>query len=403
MSGRPIAAVFAAAFIAGAASGTALAAGKYDPGASDTEIKIGQTMPYSGPASVYGTIGKSEAAYFRMINEQGGIKGRKINLLSEDDGYSPPKTVEQARKLVEEDQVLFLLNPLGTPPNTAIQKYMNAKQVPQLFVATGASKWGDPQHFPWTMGWQPTYRSEAIIYAKYIMQHQPNAKIGILYQADDYGRDYLDGLTAGLGDKAKTMIIKQVSYEATDPTIDSQVITLQGTGADVFLDFSGPKQVAQAIRRLAAIGWHPLQIINSVSVSVSAVMVPAGPENAVGIISTAYVKDPTDPQWKDDKDTQTWLAWMKQYYPAGNIADVYNAYGYSIAQTAVQVLRQCGDDLTRANVMKQAASLQHFKLPMLLPGIEINTSASNFYPIRQMELMHFDGKTWVLSGEILSD
>ena len=403
MPNKSIAALAAAMFFVAPGDISVMAAGKYDPGASDSEIKIGQTMPYSGPASVYGTIGKSEAAYFRGLNEKGGINGRKISFNSQDDGYSPPKTVEQVRKLVEEDQVLFVLNPLGTPPNTAIQKYMNMHQVPQLFVATGASKWGDPQHFPWTMGWQPTYRSESIIYGKYLLQHNPNAKIGILYQGDDYGRDYLDGLMTGLGDKAKSMIVKQVSYEATDPTIDSQIVSLQGSGADVFLNFSGPKQVAQSIRKVADIGWKPLHIINSIAVSVSAVMVPAGPERAVGILSTAYLKDPTDPQWQSDKGRQDWLAWMKQYYPEGNVADVYNAYGYSVAETTEQVLKMCGNDLTRANVMKQAANLQHFKLPMLLPGIEINTSPTNFYPIRQMELMTFNGKTWVLSGEILSD
>ncbi|HUN50748.1 MAG TPA: ABC transporter substrate-binding protein, partial [Candidatus Sulfotelmatobacter sp.] len=316
---RLIAAAAAAMFYVAPGDLAVQAKGTYDPGASDREIKIGQTMPYSGPASAYATIGKSEAAYFAMVNAKGGVNGRKITLLSEDDAYNPSKTVEDVRRLVEEDQVLLLFNSLGTPPNTAIQKYMNARKVPQLFVATGASKWGDPQHFPWTMGWQPTYRSESIIYAKYLLQHKPDAKVGILYQGDDYGRDYLDGLTAGLGGKAKSMIVKQVSYEATDPTIDSQIVTLQGSGADVFLDFSGPKQVAQAIRKVADIGWKPLHIINSISVSVSAVMIPAGPERAAGILSTAYIKDPTDPQWQSDKATQDWLAWMKQYYPLGNV------------------------------------------------------------------------------------
>jgi branched-chain amino acid transport system substrate-binding protein len=387
----------------GGISGSAMAAGHYDPGASDTEIKIGQTMPYSGPASPYGTIGKAEAAYFRMLNEKGGINGRKINLLSEDDGYLPPKTVEQARKLVEQDEVLFLLNPLGTPPNSAIQKYMNAKKVPQLFVATGASKWGDPEHFPWTMGWQPTYRSEAQIYAKYILKEKPKAKIGILYQNDDYGRDYLDGLMAGLGDKGKSQIVLQVSYEATDPTVDSQIVSLQGSGADVFLDFAGAKFAAQAIRKVADVGWHPVHLLNSVSTSVGAVLMPAGLDRAVGVISAAAIKDPTDPQWQNEAATKEWIAWMKRYYPEGNLGDSYNVYAYSVAQTIVHVLEQCGDELTRANVMKQAASLQHLKLPMLLPGIEVNTSPSNFYPIRQMQLMRFNGKIWELFGDVLSD
>ena len=373
---------------------------KYGPGVTDTEIKIGQTMPYSGPASAYGTIGKAEAAYFNKINKEGGINGRKINFISLDDGYSPPKTVEQARRLVEEEQVLFLYGPLGTPPNTAIHKYMNAKKVPQLFVATGATAWGDPQHFPWTMGWQPNYQTEGKIYAAYILKNKPDAKIGILMQNDDYGKDYVNGFKAGLGDKAAKMIVKEVTYEVTDPTVDSQIVTLKGSGADVFFNVTTPKFAAQAIRKAYDIDWHPLQFLNNVSASVGSVLVPAGLEKAVGIISTQYAKDPTDPQWKDDKGYQDWAAFMKQYYPNGDLKDASNVYGYTSAMTMVQVLKQCGDDLTRENIMKQAANLKDLELPMLLPGIKINTSATDFYPIEQEQLIKFDGKEYKRFGEI---
>ena len=375
---------------------------KYGPGATDSEIKIGQTMPYSGPASAYGTIGKSEMAYFTMINGQGGINGRKVNLISLDDGYSPPRTVEQIRKLVEEQEVLFTFQTLGTPPNTAIHKYMNAKKVPQLFVATGATKWGDPQHFPWTMGWQPPYQFESHIYAKYLLQNKPDAKIGILYQNDDYGKDYLKGIKDGLGDKAAKMIVAEVSYEVTDPSVDSQIVTLQGSGADVFFNVSTPKFAAQAIRKAYDTGWRPLQLINYVSISIASALQPAGLEKSVGIISVSYYKDPTDPAWKDDKANKDYVAFMKRYYPDGNPDDNLNVFGYSAAQTLVQVLKQCGDDLTRENVMRQAANLKDLELPMLLPGIRLNTSPTDFYPIKQVQLMRFDGKTWVLFGELLS-
>jgi branched-chain amino acid transport system substrate-binding protein len=383
-------------------SGVVLAEKKYGPGASDTEIKIGQTMPYSGPASAYGTIGKSEVAYIKMINDQGGINGRKVNLISLDDGYSPPRTVEQIRRLVEEEQVLFTFQTLGTPSNTAIQKYMNAKKVPQLFVATGATKWGDPQHFPWTMGWQPTYQHESHIYAKYLLQNKPNAKVGILYQNDDYGKDYLKGFKDGLGDKAASMIVAEVSYEVTDPSIDTQIVTLQGSGADTFFNITTPKFAAQAIRKSYDIGWKPLHFLNVVSTSVAAVLQPAGLEKSVGIVSVIYFKDATDPAWKDDKAVKDYIAFMKKYYPDGNPDDGLNAYGYSVAQTLVQVLKQCGDDLTRENVMREAANLKDLELPMLLPGIRINTSPTDFYPIEQVQLIRFDGKTWVRFGELMS-
>ena len=383
-------------------SGAAFAEKKYGPGVTDSEIKIGQTMPYSGPASAYGTIGKSEIAYFKMINDQGGINGRKINLISLDDSYSPPRTVEQIRKLVEEEQVLFTFQTLGTAANTAIQKYLNAKQVPQLFVATGATKWGDPTRFPWTMGWQPTYQHESQIYAKYLLQTKPDAKIGVLYQNDDYGKDYLKGFKDGLGDKAAKMIVAEVTYEPSDATVDSQIVTLQGSGADTFFNITTPKFAAQAIRKSYDIGWRPLQLLNVVSTSVAAVLQPAGLEKSVGLISIGYVKDPTDPLWKDDKAVKDYLAIMKKYYPDGNTNDSLNIYGMSVAQTLVQVLKQCGDDLTRENVMRQAANLKDLEIPTLLPGIRINTSPTDFYPIEQVQLIRFDGKTWVRFGELLT-
>jgi branched-chain amino acid transport system substrate-binding protein len=372
------------------------------PGVTQTEITLGQTMPYSGPASAYGTIGKAEAAYFDMINAQGGINGRKIKLLSLDDGYSPPKTVEQTRKLVEEDNVLADFSPLGTPPNTAIQKYLNQKKVPQIFVATGATKWGNPKEFPWTIGWQPTYQTEGHIYARYLLEHMPNAKVGILYQDDDYGKDYVKGFKDGLGDKAKTMIVKEASYETTDPTVDSQVITLQASGADVFFNVTTPKFAAQAIRKAHDIGWKPLQFLNSVSNSVGAVLTPAGLEASQGLITVEYGKDPTDPKWANDPGYKAWLAWMDKYYPSGDKKDVFNVFGYSEAMTMVQVLKQCGNDLTRENVMKQAANLHHVALPMLLPGITANTSPTDWYPIKQEQLAKFNGKTWELFGTIVA-
>ena len=374
---------------------------KYDPGVTDTEIKIGNTNPYSGPASAYGAIGRSEAAYFKMINDQGGVNGRKIDFITLDDGYSPPRTVEQVRKLVEEEQVLLLFQSLGTPSNTAIHKYMNAKKVPQLFVATGATKWGDPEHFPWTMGWQPSYQAEMHVYAKYLLKHEPNARIAVLYQNDDYGKDYLKGLHDGLGPQAEKMIVKEASYEVTDPTVDSQVVALQASGADTLFIVATPKFAAQAIRKVYDIGWKPLAFVNNVSTSVAAVLQPAGLEKSVGLITALYVKDPTDPQWASDPAMKRWLAWMKKYNPDGDVKDGFNVYGYAVAQTLVQVLKQCGDDLTRENVMRQAADLKNFEIPVLLPGIRINTSPTDFYPLEQMQLARFDGKRWVLFGEVL--
>jgi len=374
---------------------------KYDVGVTDTEIKIGQTMPYSGPASAYATIGRAEAAYFQMINEQGGVNGRKIDLLSLDDGYSPPKTVEQIRRLVEQDQVLLIFQSLGTPTNTAIQKYLNAQKVPQLFAATGATKWGDPKNFPWTIGWQPSYHAEAVIYAKYIMQNKPAAKIAVLYQNDDYGKDYLNNLRSGLGAKVG-LIVKEASYEVTDPSVDSQIVALQASGADTLFVFATPKFAAQAIRKTYDIGWRPLEFLNTVSSSVAAVLQPAGLDKSIGIITAQYMKDPTDPQWSKEKSFLDWVEWMKRYYPQGDLADILNAYGYSAAQTLVHVLKQCGDDLTRENIMRQAANIKNLELPLLLPGMRINTSPTDFYPIEQMQLGRFDGKRWVLFGELIN-
>jgi branched-chain amino acid transport system substrate-binding protein len=381
--------------------GPAYSAGKYDPGVSDTEIKVGNTNPYSGSASAYGAIGKAITAYFQKINDEGGINGRKITFISYDDSYSPPKTVEQVRRLVEQDQVLFLFQSLGTPPNTAIWKYMNQQKVPQLFVATGATKWGDPQGHPWTMGWQPNYQTEAKIYAKYLLQNLPNARIGILYQNDDYGKDYVKGLKDGLGDKASAMIVLQQTYEVTDPTVDSQIVNLKGSGADVFFNVTTPKFAAQAIKKAADIGWKPIHLLNNVSNSVGAVLQPAGLEASKDLISTFYLKDPDDPQWKDDPGRKEWLTWMEKYHSEGNIHDVFNVYGYSVAQTLIQALKQAGDDLTRENIMQQAANIKDLELPMLLPGIKINTSPTDFYPIEQLQLAKFDGEKWVLFGEVL--
>jgi branched-chain amino acid transport system substrate-binding protein len=372
------------------------------PGITDSEIKIGQTMPYSGPASAYGAIGKAELAYFKKVNDEGGVNGRKINLLSLDDGYSPPKTVEQIRRLVEQEQVAFIFQSLGTPSNSAIQKYLNDKKVPQLFVATGATKWGDPEHFPWTMGWQPSYQTEAHIYAKSILANQPGGKIGVLYQNDDFGKDYLNGLKDALGDKAKTMVVKEISYEVADPTVDSQIVTLQSSGADVFLNATTPKFAAQAIRKTFDIGWKPAHYLTNVSISVGSVLQPAGLEKADGIITADYRKDATDPRWKDDAGYKEWLAFMQKYMPDADLADNDHPYGMMAAMTLVQVLKQCGSDLSRENVMKQAASLRDLELPMLLPGIKLSTSATNFFPIRQMQLQRFDGKSWQLFGDVLS-
>ena len=383
-------------------SGAAFAQKKYDTGASDTEIKIGNIIPYSGPASAYGVIGKTEDAYFKKINAEGGINGRKITFISYDDAYSPPKAVEQVRKLVESDEVLVVFNPLGTPSNTAIQKYLNGKKIPQLFVATGATKWNDPKAFPWTMGWQPSYQAESRIYAKYILKEKPDAKIGLIYQNDDFGKDYLKGLKDGLGAKAASMIVAEEAYETSEPSIDSHIVKLKASGADTFYSITTPKFAAQAIKKVAELDWHPLQIVVNVSASVGGVIKPAGYENAQGILSAAYAKDGADPQWDNDPGMKKFLDFLKQYYPDGNRVDSSTVYGYGAAQTLVKVLQMCGDDLTRANVMKQAASLKDFEPDTLLPGVKINTSATDFAPIEQLRMQRFKGEKWEPFGDIIS-
>ncbi len=403
LSGRKLTVAAVSAAVIGfiATSGTALAQKKYDSGATDTEIKIGNIMPYSGAASAYGVIGKTEEAYFKKVNAEGGIKGRKINFISYDDGYSPPKAVEQARKLVESDEVLLLFNPLGTPSNSALQKYMNTKKVPQLFVATGAAKWNDPRNFPWTMGWQPNYQSEARIYARYLMKEKPDAKISMLYQNDDFGKDYLKGLKDGLGSHA-AMLIAEESYETTEPTIDNHIVKLKASGANVFISVTTPKFAAQAIKRIAEIEWKPLHILTNVSASVGSVMKPAGFENSQGILSAAYAKDGADSQWDNDPGMKKFYAFLAKYFPEGNKLDGSVVYGYGVAQTMEKVLQMCGDNLTRENVMKQAASLKDFAPDTLLPGIKINTSPTNFDPITQLQMMRFKGEKWELFGDIIS-
>jgi branched-chain amino acid transport system substrate-binding protein len=387
--------------IAALSCGHALSAEKrYGPGVTDTEIKLGQTMPYSGPASAYGAIGKAELAYFEMINQRGGVSGRKIRLLSLDDGYSPPRTVEQVRKLVEEDEVLAIFSPLGTPPNTAIHKYLNAKKVPQILLHSSANKWNDPTNFPWTMAWPPNSHTETQFYGKYLLEQRPNAKVAALYQNDDYGKDLLKGLRDALGAKADQMIVASASYEVTDPTVDSQIVSLQASGADTFFNFSTPKFAAQAIRKAYDIGWKPLEFVPYPASSVGAVLTPAGPEKAVGLITGGFVKDPADPRWKSDPAFQEWLAWMKKYYPDGDVTDQLNVWGYLTAQVMVRILTQCGDDLTRENVMRQATNVKNLELPMYLPGIRLNTSPADYRLIKQMQLMRFDGKKWVLFGEL---
>lgn len=381
------------------AAAPALAQKRYDPGASDTEIKIGQTMPYSGPASAYGTIGKVEAAYFKMLNESGGINGRKINFISLDDGYSPPKAVEMVRRLVEQDEVLFTVNTLGTPSNSAIHRYMNQKKVPHLFLATGASKWNDPKNFPWTMGFNPNYQSEGKLYAQHILATKPNAKIAVLYQNDDYGKDYLKGFMDGLGAKAQAMVVKTATYEVTDPTVDSQIVTLQSSGADTFFNITTPKFAAQAIRKVADVGWKPVHYLNQVSASVGSVLKPAGLDKSAGLISMQYIKDPSDPKWANDKAMQDYLAFMKKYLPDLDPLDANNTYGLAVAQLTAQLLRQCGDNLTRENVMKQAASIRNFQIPMALPGVLAQTGPDDFAPFQTMQLVRFDGQTWVAFGE----
>src|SRR5579871_3640254 len=376
---------------------------KYDQGANDKEIKIGNTMPYSGPLSAYSLNGRTEAAFFRKINDQGGINGRKINFISYDDAFSPPKTVEQARKLIESDEVLLIFQSLGTPTNNAIQKYMDGKKVPQLFVATGATKFGDYKTFPWTMGWQPTYQTEGRIYAKYILQNLPQGKIGVLYQNDDSGRDYLKGLKDGLGEEAaKRMIVGELPYDVTDPTVDSQIVSLRAAGADIFFDEASPKFAAMAIRKTAEIGWKPTILLASVSNSVGSVLKPAGLDNSKGVLSTNYIKDPTDPTWKDDPAIKEWAAFMDKYFPEGDKTSTFSVYGYATAQTMVQILKQCGDELTRENVMKQAANLKDLEIGLLLPGIKINTGPTDYYPIEQMQMSRFNGEYGELFGTAIS-
>jgi branched-chain amino acid transport system substrate-binding protein len=382
-------------------SGSALAQKKYDTGATDTEIKIGNIVPYSGPASAYGIIGKSEEAYFRMINENGGINGRKIKFISYDDAYSPPKAVEQVRKLVESDEVLVVFSALGTPSNTAIQKYLNAKKVPQLFAATGATKWNDPTHFPWTIGWLPSYQSEGRIYAKFLIKEKPDAKVAVLYQNDDFGKDYLKGLKDGFGAKASAIIAEE-SYEVSEPTIDNHIVKLKASGADVLVSITTPKFAAQTIKKMAEIDWKALQIVANVSTSVGAVMKPAGFENGQGVLSAHYAKDAGDAQWKDDPGMKKFLAFLDKYYPDADRTNSQVIYGYGAAQTLTKVLEMCGDDLTRANIMKQAANLKDFTPDTLLPGVRINTSATDFAPIEQLQMMRFKGEKWDLFGDVIS-
>jgi branched-chain amino acid transport system substrate-binding protein len=370
------------------------------PGVTATEVKIGNTNPYSGPASAYGTIGKAIGAYFKKVNEEGGVNGRKINYITYDDNYSPPKTVEMVRKLIEQDQVAALFQTLGTPTNSAIHKYMNQQKVPHLFVATGATKWNDPKNYPWTMGWQPNYQTEGRIYAQYIMKNFPDAKIGILYQNDDYGKDYRKGLHDGLGDAAKKLIVMEQTYEVTDPTIDSQIVNLKNSGANVFFNVTIPKFAVQAIKKAHDIGWKPAHFLNNVSSSLASVLKPAGVDASKGLITALYMKEITDPQWQKDKGYQDWVAWMKKYYPEGALDDQFNAFGYTVAQAMVHVLKQCGNDLSRENIMKQAASLKNVEFPLLLPGIKVNTSPTDHAPIEQEQLAKFDGERWVPFGEL---
>ncbi len=384
------------------ASQGAYAQKKYDTGVTDTEIKIGNVEAYSGPASAYGIIGKTEEAYFKMINDQGGINGRKINWISYDDGYSPPKTVEQIRKLIESDEVFLVFNALGTPTQTAVQKYHNTKKVPQLFLATGASKWNDPKDFPWTMGFQPSYRVEARIFAKYILKEKPDAKVAVFYQNDDFGKDYLAGLKDVFGEKTSKLIVAEESYETTEPSIDSHIVKLKGTGADVLVNISTPKFAAQAIKKIAELEWKPMHLMTDVSISIGAVMKPAGLDASEGVLSAGYLKDASDPQWKDDEGMKKFMAFINKYMPGANVSDANLVYGFAAAQTMVQVLKQCGDDLTRANVMKQAASLKDFTPDTLVPGIKVNTSSTDFAPIEQLKMMRFKSGRWDLFGDIIS-
>jgi branched-chain amino acid transport system substrate-binding protein len=390
-----------AGLLAVAVGSAANAQKKYDPGATDTEIKIGNIMPYSGPLSAYATIGKTEAAYFKKLNEEGGINGRKINFISYDDGYNPAKTVEQARKLVEDDEVLLIFNALGTPGNTAIQKYMNAKKVPQIFISTGAAKWNDPKNFPWTMGWQPNYQVEARIYAAYILKNHPGKTIGILYQNDDFGKDYVIGLRDGLGDQANKLIVVEASYETTSPTVDSQIVQIKAANPDILINISTPKFAAQSIKKAGELKWKPIHFLTNVSASVGSVMKPAGFENGEGILSAAYLKDPDDPLWKNDAGLNEWRAFMTKWYPEGDQHDAATVFAYGVAKGLEQVLRQCKDDLTRENVMKQAANL-NFEIGIYLPGTKIKTSPTDFAPLEQLQMMRFKGESWELFGPLMS-
>jgi branched-chain amino acid transport system substrate-binding protein len=383
-------------------SSVAFAQKKYDNGASDSEIKLGHAGPYSGPASAYGVIGKGIEAYWKSVNDAGGINGRKVKFVTLDDGYSPAKTVEVVRQLVEQEKVLCLFNTLGTPSNTAIQKYMNQKKVPQLYVATGASKWGKPKEFPWTMGYQPDYHTEAVIYAKHVLANIKDAKVGVLMQNDDFGKDYVEGFKEGLGKDADKVIVKHVTYEVTDPTVESQIIQLKDSGANVFFNISTPKFAAQAIRKAVEIGWKPAQYMTNVSASVASVMKPAGFENGQGIITAAYLKDPTDKRWDDDAEMKTWRAWMDKYMPGANQGDANYIYAYSVSFLMHQTLAKCGDTLTHENVMKQAANFQKLRVPLLLPGITINTSPTDYYPIQSVQLQRFKGESWDLFGDVMS-
>ena len=380
---------------------SAFAEKNYGPGVTDTEIKIGQTVPYSGPNSMYGTIGRAQAAYFEMINAKGGVNGRKIRLISLDDAFSPPKTVEHTRRLVESDNVLLIFSSLGTPTNSAIYKYLNAQKVPQLFAISGAAKFDDPKQYPWTMRWHPAFQTEGAIYARYILQNNPKAKIAVLYQNDDFGKEYLKGFKEGLGDSAATQVVAEASYEITDPSVGSQIISLKTSGADTFVDFSTAKATAQAIREVYDKGWRPLHIVSQVSTSLTGVLTPAGLDKSTGLISSAYYKDPTDPHWANDPALRAWRDWMQQYYPDGDRTDGQNVLAYTIAQALVHVLKQCGDDLSRENVMRQAAILNGVELPMLLPGIRMQTGPSHYAPFHQLWLQKFDGKQWVLFGGVM--
>ncbi len=392
-----------AALTLGLSASSAQAQKKYDPGASDTEIKIGQTVPFSGPASAYATIGRAQAAYINMINDQGGINGRKIKLIQYDDAYSPPKAVEQVRKLVEDDEVLLTFQIIGTPSNAAVQKYLNAKKVPQLFAATGASKFTDPKNFPWTMGYNPNYFVEGRIYGQYILKEHPNAKVGVLYQNDDLGKDYLNGIKAGLGNKASTMIVAEASYEVSDPTIDSQILKLKSAGADLLFSAATPKQAAQAIKKLYELDWHPVHILDINATSVGAVMKPAGLEASKGVISVNYGKDPLDPTWQNDAGMKKYFDFMAKYYPEGDKNSNFNTYGYSTAQLMVHVLKQCGDNLTRENVMKQATNIKDFQADLALPGMSTSTTPNDYRVNKQMQMMRFDGQRWELFGPIMED